>query len=54
MVERRLDHARMRASDGAQPRHELLVTAVPDRFNEVADILFGEKVPEIREINLWD
>ena len=30
------------------------MTAVPDRFNEVADILFGEKVPEIREINLWD
>ena len=54
MVERRLDHARMRASEGARPAHEILVTAVPDRFNEVADILFGEKVPEIREINLWD
>ncbi|HEX6547663.1 MAG TPA: aspartate/glutamate racemase family protein, partial [Candidatus Dormibacteraeota bacterium] len=52
-VERRLDHARMRA-EGSTPSHELLVTAVPDRFNEVADILFGEQVPEVREINLWD
>jgi glutamate racemase len=53
MVERRLDRARMRATAG-DPHHELLVTAVPDRFNEVAEILFGEAVPEVREINLWD
>lgn len=55
MVERRLDHARMRATagDGAA-RHELLVTAVPERFNEVAEILFGERVPVVREVNLWD
>ncbi len=52
-VTRRLDHARMRA-DGGTPRHEVLVTSVPDRFTEVAQILFGEKVPEVREINLWD
>jgi glutamate racemase len=54
-VERRLDHARMRAEEAAPAAsHELLVTAVPERFNEVAEILFGEQVPEVREINLWD
>src|SRR5207302_8834887 len=43
MVARRLDHARMRAAPGGGPvSHELLVTAVPERFNEVAEILFGE------------
>lgn len=54
MVERRLDHARMRASRDAAPDHEILVTSIPERFNEVAEIVFGEKVPEIREINPWD
>jgi glutamate racemase len=55
MVERRLDHARMRAEDGDQPAaHELLVTAVPDRFDEIAQILFGGRVPAVRQINLWD
>src|SRR5437763_6342647 len=35
MVARRLDHARMRAAaGGGPPSHELLVTAVPERFNE--------------------
>jgi len=34
--------------------HELLVTSVPERFNEIAEILFGERVPEVREINLKD
>jgi glutamate racemase len=55
MVERRLDRARMRAEtgDGAAD-HELLVTAVPDRFDEVAQILFGSRIPEVRQINLWD
>jgi glutamate racemase len=55
MVERRLDRARMRAEtgDGAAD-HELLVTAVPERFDEVAQILFGSRVPEVRQINLWD
>lgn len=55
MVERRLDHARMRAeaADGPPHAHELLVTAVPERFGEVAEILFGERVPAVREIDLW-
>jgi glutamate racemase len=54
MVERRLDRARMRAEPGdGVPSHELLVTAVPDRFGEVAEILFGERVPAVREIDLW-
>lgn len=54
MVERRLDHARMRALDGDGPAaHELLVTAVPDRFDEVATVLFGERVSEVGELDLW-
>ncbi|HEX6488438.1 MAG TPA: glutamate racemase [Candidatus Dormibacteraeota bacterium] len=52
-VERLLDHSRMRA-DGDGPHHELIVTSIPDRFHEVAQILFGEDVPEVREVNLWD
>jgi len=55
MVERRLDHARMRSELGDNDGdHELLVTATPDRLGEVAEILFGERVPHVREINLWD
>ncbi len=55
VVERRLDHARMRAVAGPSgPAHELLVTAVPDRFEEVAEILFGERVPALREVAIWD
>ncbi|HEY4026114.1 MAG TPA: glutamate racemase [Candidatus Dormibacteraeota bacterium] len=54
MVERRLDRARMRAEPGdGSLEHELLVTAVPERFGEVAEILFGERVPAVREIDLW-
>lgn len=52
-VERLLDHARMRGGEEA-PRHELLATAIPDRFHEIARILFGEDVPDAREVNLWD
>jgi len=53
MVERRLDHARMRAtSPNGRIDHELLVTAVPHRFNEVAEILFGERVPAVCEIDI--
>lgn len=52
-VERLLDHARMRAG-GEEPWHEITVTSVPERFSEVAGILFGESVPKVREINLWD
>jgi hypothetical protein len=43
----------MRAEARSGGQHELLVTAVPERFNEVAEILFGEGVPEVREIDLW-
>jgi glutamate racemase len=52
-VERLLDRARMRASSAA-PQHEVLVTAVPERFNQVAGILFGSDLTEVREANLWD
>lgn len=55
MVERRLDHARLRAGpEDGPPRHELLVTAVPERFTQTAEILFGERVPEVKEIRIWE
>jgi glutamate racemase len=54
MVERRLDHARMRACGAPSTSHELLVTAVPERFNGVAAVLFGERVPEVEEVQLWE
>ena len=53
MVARRLDHARMRAPAGDVPTHELLVTAVPEKFTEVAEVLFGERLPEVREVRIW-
>jgi hypothetical protein len=34
--------------------HELLVTAVPDRFDEVAEILFGERAPAVQRLALWE
>jgi glutamate racemase len=54
MVERRLDHARMRAaaSDRA-PTQELLVTAAAQQFSEVAEVLFGERLPQVREVGIW-
>jgi glutamate racemase len=53
-VERLLEHARMRSDVASKPERELIATSVPDRFHEVARILFGEEVPAVREINLWD
>jgi glutamate racemase len=54
MVGRRLDRARMRAEPGDGPAsHELLVTAVPERLAEVAEILFGARAPAVREVDLW-
>jgi glutamate racemase len=53
-VERQLKHAGMAAETGSRPHHELVVTAVPRRFNEVAAILFGQEVPEVTEVDLWD
>jgi glutamate racemase len=50
-VERHLDHSRLRADDGV-PRHEVLVTAVPERFHDVASNLFGEAI-EAQEVMLW-
>ena len=55
MVERRLEKARMR--NGATPgptSHEILVTNAPKQFQKVAEILFGDEIPDLREINLWD
>ncbi|MFZ0218000.1 MAG: glutamate racemase [Candidatus Dormiibacterota bacterium] len=52
MVERRLDHARMRA-DAGTPRHELLVTADPDRHRRAASVLFGAVEPALQEVEIW-
>jgi glutamate racemase len=51
-VERLLAHSHIKATEGV-PRHEMIVTAAPDRFNAVAEILFGEAVPDVREIDIW-
>jgi glutamate racemase len=51
-VERHLDHSRLRA-DGADPHHEVLVTAVPRRLKEIAANLFGESI-EAQEVPLWE
>src|SRR6267143_1397378 len=50
-VERHLEHSRLRA-DGAEPRHEVLVTAVPQRFDAIAAHLFGEAI-EAEEVTIW-
>src|SRR5437588_363698 len=52
-VRRQLEHANLLA-DGARPQHEIVVTSVPERFNEVAEILFGERVPEVTEVDIWE
>ncbi len=51
-VERHLEHSRLRA-DGSAPRHEVLVTAVPERFHKVASTLFGEAI-DAQEVRLWE
>jgi glutamate racemase len=51
-VERMLDHSRLRA-DGEEPRHEVLVTAVPEHFNQIASNLFGETI-EAEEVRIWE
>jgi glutamate racemase len=51
-VERHLDHSRLRA-EGSRPDHEVLVTAVPEHFNEIASNLFGESI-EAEEVRIWE
>lgn len=51
-VERHLDHSRLRA-DGREPEHEVLVTAVPQHFHDIAANIFGETV-EAEEVHLWE
>jgi glutamate racemase len=51
-VERHLDHSRLRAGTG-DPPHEVLVTAIPQRFNDVAANLFGEAI-EAQEVRIWE
>jgi glutamate racemase len=51
-VERHLEHSRLRATK-VSPRHEVLVTAVPQRFDEIAANLFGEAI-EAEEVHIWE
>ena len=51
-VERHLDHSRLRAK-GSAPPHEILVTAMPQQFDEVAANIFGEGV-RAQEVQLWE
>ncbi|HVD02121.1 MAG TPA: glutamate racemase [Candidatus Dormibacteraeota bacterium] len=53
-VSRQLRHAGMEAPSDTPARHELIVTAIPRQFNEVATILFGQEVPEVKEVDLWE
>ena len=51
-VERHLEHSRMRATDGT-PRHEVLVTATPKRFDEIAANFFGAAI-RAEEVQIWE
>ncbi len=51
-VERHLDHSRLRA-DSAEPRHEVLVTAMPQHFHDVGANIFGETV-DAEEVRIWE
>lgn len=51
-VERMLDHSRLRA-DGAEPEHQVLVTATPEHFDQIASNLFGETI-EAEEVRIWE
>ncbi len=51
-VERHLDHSRLRAAE-AEPRHEILVTAVPQQFDRIAANIFGDAV-RAQEVQLWE
>ena len=51
-VERHLDHSRLRAN-GAEPRHEILVTSVPQHFDQIAANIFGDPV-HAQEVQIWE
>ena len=51
-VERHLDHSRLRA-DSTEPRHEVLVTAMPQHFHDVGANIFGETVDAL-EVRIWE
>ena len=52
-VERILAHSRLEAP-AQTAQHELLVTAVPRYFKQVAQVLFGGPVPGVEELPLWE
>jgi glutamate racemase len=51
-VDRHLEHSRLRATE-KNPRHEVLVTAVPQHFDDIAANLFGEAI-EAEEVQIWE
>src|SRR6266581_6486126 len=51
-VERHLEHSRLRAT-GESPRHEILVTAMPQHFHNVGANIFGETV-DAEEVRIWE
>jgi glutamate racemase len=51
-VERHLEHSRLRAAE-ATPRHEVLVTADPNRFDQIAANFFGEAIAA-EEVQIWE
>lgn len=53
-VERILAVNRLGGGGQAQSVPELLVTAAPRRFSDSAELLFGEALPELTVVALWD
>jgi glutamate racemase len=51
-VERHLEHSRLRAT-GGKPRHEVLVTTDPNRFDAIAANFFGEAIAA-EEVQIWE
>lgn len=51
-VERHLDHSRLRAN-GAEPQHEILVTSIPQHFDQIAANIFGDPV-RAQEVQIWE
>src|SRR5207244_11648877 len=45
-----LDRNGLGSSDADTPIHQIYVTASPERFTEVARVLFGEDLPPIRSV----
>lgn len=51
-VKRVLAKNGLESSDHETPRHQIYVTGSPERFTEVARVLFGEDLPPIKTVRL--